>query len=222
VVVIGQALALARKDLLVELRSRQFIGAMLAFTLVTIVTLNFAFDLLREQRATNGAGALWIAFFFAGSLGIGRTIAAERDRGTLDGLLLTPADGGALFAGKFLAAFASLLIVEAVALPVFAVLYDLPALNARMLLIALVGSAGFAGLGTLFSAIAARGRAREVLLPLLLFPLIIPILIAAVRATALIFEGESDGFWRWFNLLVGFDVIFIVLAYLGFGFVLED
>ena len=219
---ISQALALARKDLLVELRSRQFIGAMLAFTLVTIVTLNFAFDLLREQRAENGAGALWIAFLFAGSLGIGRTIAAERDRGTLDGLLLTPVDSGVLFAGKFLGALISLLVVEAIALPVFAILYDVPALQPRMWLVALVGSAGFVGLGTLFSAIAARGRAREVLLPLLLFPLVIPILIASVRATALLFGADGDGFWRWFNLLVGFDVIFIVLAFLGFGYVLEE
>ncbi|MFW6074225.1 MAG: heme exporter protein CcmB [Chloroflexota bacterium] len=218
-----QIWALIWKDILIEFRSRQFIGAMLAFTLVTLVTLNFAFDLIREQRETNGAGALWIAFFFAGTIGIGRTIAVERDRGTLDGLMLTPVDGGRLFLGKFGASLASILFVEAIALPVFAILYDLPALDPMMFLIAIAGTAGFVGLGTLFSAAVASGRSREVLLPLLLFPLMIPVLIGAVRATADIFQGERGGdVIRWFNLLAGFDVIFIVLAYIGFSFIIEE
>lgn len=218
----GRVWALIWKDLLVEFRSRQFIGAMLAFTLVTIVTLNFAFDLIREQKELNGAGALWIAFFFAGVLGIGRSIAVERDRGTFDGLLLLPVDGGILFLGKFGSTLLSILLVQAISLPVFAALYDLPALDPRVILVALAGSIGFAGLGTLFSAVASRGRSREVILPLLLFPLMIPVLIAAVRATANVFQGESDDVLRWFNLLVGFDVLFIALAYLSFSFVIED
>lgn len=217
-----QIWALIWKDILIEFRSRQFIGAMLAFTLVTLVTLNFAFDLIREQRETNGAGALWIAFFFAGTIGLGRTIAVERDRGTLDGLMLTPVDGGRLFLGKFGASLASILFVEAIALPVFAILYDLPALDPMMILIAVAGTAGFVGLGTLFSAVVASGRSREVLLPLLLFPLMIPVLIGAVRATADIFEGDRSDVMRWFNLLIGFDVIFIVLAYIGFSFIIEE
>ncbi len=218
----GRVWALIWKDLLVEFRSRQFIGAMLAFTLVTIVTLNFAFDLIREQKELNGAGALWIAFFFAGVLGIGRSIAVERDRGTFDGLLLLPVDGGILFLGKFGSTLLSILLVQAISLPVFAALYDLPALDPRVILVALAGSIGFAGLGTLFSAVASGGRSREVILPLLLFPLMIPVLIAAVRATANVFQGESDDVLRWFNLLVGFDVLFIALAYLSFSFVIED
>jgi heme exporter protein B len=214
--------ALIWKDLLIEVRSRQFIGAMLAFTLIVIVTLNFAFDLVREQRATNGAGALWVAILFAGLIGIGRSLAVERDRGTLDGLILTPIDGGTLFLGKFGAALLSIVVVECVALPVFAALYDLPALDPAVIGIVLAGSAGLAGLGTLFSAVTSGGRSREVLLPLLLFPLMIPVLIAAVKATAEVFEGDGDQIVRWIRLLIGFDVIFIVLSYLGFGFLIED
>lgn len=217
-----RVLAIAWKDLLVEFRSRQFLGAMLAFTLVTIVTLNFAFDLDRGDRTSDAAGALWIAFFFAGMLGLGRSIALERDRGTFEGLLLTPVDGGTLFLGKFLATLLSILLVQVITLPVFAVLYNLPALHPWIIAITLVGTIGFAGLGTLFSAVAANGRAREVLLPLLLFPMLVPVLISAVQATALVFQGERDDLLPWFNLLVAFDVIFVTLAYLGFSFVIEE
>ena len=214
--------AIVWKDLLIEARSRQFIGAMLAFTLIVIVTLNFAFDLIRSQRETNGAGALWVAILFAGLIGIGRSIAIERDRGTLEGLVLSPIDGGSLFLGKFGAALTSILAVECIALPVFAALYDLPALHPLAIAIVFVGSVGLAALGTLFSAVTSGGRSREVLLPLLLFPLMIPVLISAVRATALVFEGETDDILRWINLLIGFDMIFIVLSYLGFGYLIED
>lgn len=218
----SRALAIAWKDILIEFRSRQFLGAMLAFTLVTVVTLNFAFDLDQGDRTGDAAGALWIAFFFAGMLGLGRSIALERDRGTLEGLLLTPVDGGTIFVGKFLATMLSLLFVEAVTLPVFAVLYDRPALHPWVIALAIVGTVGFAGLGTLFSAIASSGRTREVLLPLLLFPLLVPVLLGAVQATAIVFDSERDGILAWFNLLVAFDVIFVTLAYLGFSFVIEE
>jgi heme exporter protein B len=214
--------ALIWKDVLIETRSRQFFGAMLAFTLIVIVTLNFAFDLIREQREANGAGALWVAILFAGLIGIGRSIAIERDRGTLDGLILSPVDGGSLFLGKFGAALLSILAVESIALPVFAALYDLPALHPLVIVIVIAASAGLAGLGTLFSAVTSGGRSREVLLPLLLFPLMIPVLIAAVRATALVFEGDTGETVRWINVLIGFDLIFIVLSYLGFGYLIED
>lgn len=218
----GRALAIAWKDILIEFRSRQFLGAMLAFTLVTVVTLNFAFDLDRGDRTSDAAGALWIAFFFAGMLGLGRSIALERDRGTLEGLLLTPVEGGTIFVGKFLATLLSLLFVEVITLPVFAVLYNLPALHPWVIALAIAGTVGFAGLGTLFSAIASSGRTREVLLPLLLFPLLVPVLLGVVQATAIVFQGESEGILAWFNLLVAFDVIFVTLAYLGFSFVIEE
>ena len=215
-------MALVWKDLIVELRGREFLGAMVAFALITIVTLNFAFDLSGSEREASGAGGLWIAFLFSGMLGLGRSIAVERDRGTLEGLSLCPVPAGAIFLGKFLSNLAFILIVQAVALPVFAALYNLPALQPLVLLIALVGAAGFAGLGTLFSAVSASSRSREILMPLLLFPLSIPIVIGTVRVTTLVFQDRSGEAWPWFNLLAAFDVVFVSLAYVVFDLVLED
>jgi heme exporter protein B len=217
-----RVLALVWKDLLVEFRGREFVGAMLVFALVTIVTLNFAFDLANEGREASGAGALWIAFLFAGMLGLGRSIAVERDRGTLEALLLCPVAGGTLFLGKFAANVIFIGLVEIISLPVFYALYDLPALAPMVVLIALAGTVGFAGLGTLFSALASSSRAREILLPLLLLPLSIPVVIAVVRATTLVFQDDTADAWRWFNLLVAFDIVFVTLAYLVFDVALED
>ena len=217
-----QVLALTWKDLVVELRGREFLGAMLVFALITIVTLNFAFDLSGAGREASGAGALWIAFLFAGMLGLGRSLAVERDRGTLEGLVLSPTAGGTIFLGKLLSNLLFLCLIELVGLPLFALLYDLPALTPAMFPVALAGTIGFAGLGTLFSAVAASSRAREILMPLLLFPLSIPLVIAAVRATTLIFEQRTGDAWPWFNLLAAFDVIFVTLAYIVFDLVLED
>lgn len=214
--------ALVWKDLLVELRGREFVGAMVVFALITIVTLNFAFDLTSEDRAVSGAGGLWIAFLFAGMLGLGRSLAVERDRGTLEGLSLCPIDGGLIFLGKFISNLLFITLVQLVALPVFAGLYDLPALSLPLLPFAAAGSVGFAGLGTLFSALAASSRSREILMPLLLFPLTIPVVIATVRGTTLVFEGRAGEIWPWFNLLAAFDVIFVTISFVVFDQVLED
>lgn len=219
---IARVWAIVWKDLLVEIRGREFLGAMVSFALITIVTLNFAFDLTGGEREASGAGGLWIAFLFAGMLGLGRSISVERDRGTLEGLTLCPVPAGAIFLGKFLSNLAFILIVQAVSLPVFAALYTLPALRPLVLLIALVGATGFAALGTLFSAMSASSRSREVLMPLLLFPLAIPVVIGTVRVTTLVFQDRAGETWPWFNLLAAFDLIFVSLAYVVFDLVLED
>jgi heme exporter protein B len=214
--------ALVWKDLLVELRGREFLGAMVVFALITIVTLNFAFDLTAEDREASGAGGLWIAFLFSGMLGLGRSIAVERDRGTIEGLTLCPVDAGTIFLGKFISNLLFIIIVQAVSLPVFAAIYDLPALRPTVLALAVLGAIGFSGLGTLFSAVASSSNSREILMPLLLFPLAIPVVIATVRATTLVFQGQMGDAWPWFNLLAAFDVIFVTLSYVVFDLVLED
>ncbi|MGH9175062.1 MAG: heme exporter protein CcmB [Vicinamibacterales bacterium] len=214
--------SLVWKDLVVEFRGREFLGAMVVFALITIVTLNFAFDLSGSEREAAGAGGLWIAFLFAGMLGLGRSLAVERDRGTLEGLALCPVDAGTIFLGKFLSNVIFIGIVQLISLPVFAALYSLPALDPLVLAIAAIGAIGFAGLGTLFSAMASSSRAREILMPLLLFPLAIPLVIGTVRATTYIFEGNSGDAWPWFNLLAAFDVIFVTLSYVVFDLVLEE
>jgi heme exporter protein B len=214
--------ALVWKDLIVELRGREFLGAMVVFALITIVTLNFAFDLTAEDREASGAGGLWIAFLFSGMLGLGRSIAVERDRGTIEGLTLCPVDAGTIFLGKFISNLLFIMIVQAVSLPVFAAIYDLPALRPIVLVLAVLGAIGFSGLGTLFSAVASSSNSREILMPLLLFPLAIPVVIATVRATTLVFQGQMGEAWPWFNLLAAFDVIFLTLSYVVFDLVLED
>jgi heme exporter protein B len=217
-----RVLALVWKDLLVELRGRELLGAMVVFALITIVTLNFAFDLTSEDREVSGSGGLWVAFLFAGMLGLGRSLAVERDRGTLEGLSLCPVDGGVIFLGKLISNILFIAVVQLISLPVFAGLYNLPALDPRLLLIAVAGAVGFAGLGTLFSAVASGSRSREILMPLLLFPLMVPVVIAAVRATTLVLQDRGADAWPWFNLLAAFDVIFVTLAYVVFDLVLED
>jgi heme exporter protein B len=214
--------ALVWKDLIVELRGREFLGAMVVFALITIVTLNFAFDLTSEDREASGAGGLWIAFLFAGMLGLGRSLAVERDRGTIEGLALCPVDAGTIFLGKFISNLLFIMIVQTVSLPVFAAIYDLPALRPMVLVLAFLGAVGFSGLGTLFSAVASSSNSREILMPLLLFPLAIPVVIATVRATTLVFQGQMSEAWPWFNLLAAFDVIFVTLSYVVFDLVLED
>ncbi|HUG15981.1 MAG TPA: heme exporter protein CcmB [Thermomicrobiales bacterium] len=214
--------ALIWKDLTVEFRGREFVGAMAVFALITIVTLNFAFDLSGEQKEASGAGGLWIAFLFAAMLGLGRSLAIERERGTLEALTLCPIDGGVIFAGKLISNVLFIAVVQAISLPVFAALYDLPALSPMVLAIAIAGSLGIAGLGTLFSALVSTTRAREILMPLLLFPLAIPVVIATVQATTLELQGNSGDAWPWFNLIVVFDVIFVTMSYLLFDVVLED
>jgi len=214
--------ALVWKDLIVEFRGREFVGAMAVFALIAIVTFNFPFGLSAEQKEDSGAGGLWVAFLFAAMLGLGRSLAIERDRGTLEGLTLCPIDGGTIFAGKLISNVLFIAIVQGVSLPVFAALYNLPALSPMVLAIALAGTLGIAGLGTLFSALVSTTRAREILMPLLLFPLAIPVVIATVRATTLVFEGNTGEAWPWFNLIVVFDVIFVTIAYLLFDAVLED
>ncbi|MCO5176966.1 MAG: heme exporter protein CcmB [Thermomicrobiales bacterium] len=210
------------KDLVVEARGREFLGAMLVFALITIVTLNFAFDLTGAGKEASGSGGLWIAYLFAGMLGLGRSIAVERDRGTLEGLTLCPVDGGSIFLGKLISNLLFVLAVQLVTLPVFAALYDLPALRPMVFAIAFIGALGLSGLGTLFSALAAGSRSREILMPLLLFPLAIPVVIGCVRATTLVFEGNLSDAWPWFNLLTAFDAIFVAISYVVFDYVLEE
>ncbi|MEO7003095.1 MAG: heme exporter protein CcmB, partial [Ktedonobacterales bacterium] len=186
-----------------------------------LVVFNFAFDLRVADNAAVGPGALWVAFIFASLLGLGRNIAAEQERGPLDRLLICPVDRQALYLAKVIGNVIVIGTVEIVALPVFSALYNLPLLVGMIIPITLLGTIGVATIGTLFAALAASTRARELLLPLLIFPLIIPVVIGAVRATeALISPIHGDA--PWLGLLIAFDVIFLSLATITFQFVVEE
>ncbi|MDI3341582.1 MAG: heme exporter protein CcmB [Sphaerobacter sp.] len=214
--------AVAWKDLLSEIRTKEMFGGMAVFALLTIITFNFAFDLTGVDRAASGAGALWVAVSFAAMLGLGRSIAMERDRGSLDGLLLCPVDRGVLYLGKLLSNLTFILVVEVVTVPVFGALYDLPIYRPTLLLALFLGTVGFAAVGTLFAVMASTTRAREILFPVLLFPVSVPVVIATVRAASLTLTGNLGEIARWLNLLVGFDVLFLKLAFLVFDRIVEE
>lgn len=217
----GQIWMILWKDIRCELRSKQMWMGMGLFALLVLVIFNFAFDLRVDNKAAVAPGALWVAFIFASFLGLGRTIAAEREKSPLDRLLLCPIDRKAIYLAKLLGNVLFIGVVEVVALPVFAILFNVPLAAGALLLIMLLGTVGIASVGTLFSAIAAATSARELLLPILVFPLIVPIVIAAVRATgALMVPTVNEP--PWLGLIAAFDAIFLSLSTLLFEYVIEE
>ena len=221
----GQLRTLIWKDLLVEARGRETVLAGAVFALLVLVIFNFAFDLRVENVAAVAPGILWVTITFVGVLSLGRAFARERDRRTLDGLLLAPVDRSALYLAKVLTSIASMLVVEVVALPVFIGLFNLT-VDLPLLVLALVlGTIGLAGVGTLFAAIAAHTRAREVLLPLLLFPIQVPVILATVKSTgaAIRVPGlDPPEIGQWLGLLVAFDALFLGLSVLLFDYAIEE
>ena len=215
--------AIIWKDLAAELRSRELISAMLVFSLLMILIFNFALELDTQAKASITAGVLWATFAFAGTLGFNRSMATEKDRGCLDGLLLAPVDRSAIFFGKAAGNLVFMLIVEAIILPVYSVLYDTNLFVPGLLLVILLGSVGYVAVGTLLASMAVQARTRDVLLPILLFPVVLPVLIPAVKASTGLLQGvplaDID---TWIRLLVAYDVIFVVVAWWVFDFVVEE
>jgi heme exporter protein B len=219
----GQVGALLWKDLISELRTRDLFGGMVVFGLLVLVIFNFAFDLRVDNVAAVAPGVLWVAFTFAGVLGLGRSFVQEKDRGALDGLLVAPIDRGAIYVAKFLGNLIFMSLVEAICLPVFTAFFNFGVVTPEIAAIALLGTAGFAAVGTLFSAMAANTRARDVLLPLLVFPISLPVVIAAVEATSLAFAGGPlTNRLGWLGLLGAFDALFGILCFVVFEFVVEE
>lgn len=223
---INKVMTILWKDLLSEMRSKEIISAMLIFSLTVVVIFNFVFEPGSEQARTSAPGILWVAFTFAGVLGLNRSFARELESGALYGLLLCPVDRSLLFLAKMLGNTIFMLIIEMITLPVFVMLFNLP-LAGRLLnlgLVILLGTIGFAAVGTLFSTIAANTRAREVMLPVLLFPISVPVLLAAVKGTGQILnQGVSwERLLPWLKVLIGFDVIFVVVCMLLYEYALEE
>jgi heme exporter protein B len=215
--------AIIRKDLAVEWRSRQLLAAMLVFTFLVILIFNFALELDARARLDVSAGVLWATFAFAGTLGLSRSMAIERERQSFDALLLAPVDRSAIYFGKTLANLFFMLVVEIFTLPIYAVLYNANLFNAGLLLVILLGSWGYSAVGTLLAGMAAEARSRELLLPVLLFPLIIPVLVAAVRASSGFLSGlELAYIWPSLNLLIAYGVIMPALGYMFFDIIVEE
>ncbi|MBC8331717.1 MAG: heme exporter protein CcmB [Anaerolineae bacterium] len=215
--------AVVRKDLTAEWRSRELFTAMLVFALLVILIFNFALELDARARTSVTSGVLWVTFAFAGTLGLNRSMATEKDRGCLDGLLLAPVDRSAIYFGKAIGNLVFMFVVELVVLPVYSVLYNINLFRPELLLIILLGSIGYVAVGTLLSTMAVQARTRDILLPILLFPLVVPVLIAAVRASGGILQDFAwEEIQAWVNLLVVYDVIFIAIAFMFFDYVVEE
>jgi heme exporter protein B len=218
-------LAIVWKDLVAELRTKEMFSAMFVFAVLVIVIFNFAFDLRvsGERVRLVAPGALWVAFAFAGVLGLNRAFVLERDRGCLEGLLLAPVDHTAVYFGKLISTALFMLVVEALTLPVFTAFFGVNLFDLRLLAVVVLGTIGFAGVGTELSAMTAQTRAREVLLPILLLPVAAPVLIAAVKITAAILDGlPMSEVAYWWELLIAFDLIFPAVAFMTFDYVVKE
>jgi heme exporter protein B len=215
--------AIIRKDLTAEWRSRELFTAMLIFALIVILIFNFALELDARSRASVTSGVLWVTFAFAGTLGLNRSMATEKDRGCLDGLLLAPLDRSAIYFGKTIGNLIFMFIVELIVLPVYSFLYNTNLFRPGLLLIVLLGSVGYIAVGTLLSTMSIQTRTRDILLPILLFPLVIPVIIAAVKASGGILQDFAfSEIQNWVNLLVVYDIIFIAIAFMIFDYVVEE
>lgn len=211
------------KDILLELRSKDIIFSVLVFGLLVVVVFNFALNVTPQRVNDLAGGILWVAFAFAGTLAMNRAFVREKEQGGLEGLLLTPVSRDAIFLGKVLVSFIFMLIVEGVLLPVFAALLGFSAFSFPLLLTILLATLGFATVGTLFSAIAVQTRSREIMLPVLFFPVILPVLIGAVEASNRALGGEIGvGLGRWLPLIGVFDALFLVICPWLFSFVVEE
>lgn len=215
--------AIVRKDLSAEFRSRELVSAMLVFSLLVIIIFNFALEFEPSLREKVTAGVLWTTFAFAGTLGLNRSMAVEKDRGCLDGLLLAPVDRSAIYFGKVISNLAFMFIVEAVVLPIYSILYGVNLFNPGLLLVILLGSIGYIAVGTLLASMAVQARTRDVLLPILLFPIVIPVLLSAVKASNGFLSGAPmTEIMPPLNLLIVYDIIFTAVAFMFFDEVVEE
>jgi heme exporter protein B len=215
--------AVVWKDMAAELRSRELLTSMLVFALLVILIFNFALELDARARATVTSGVLWVTFAFAGTLGLNRSMAIEKDRGCMDGLLLAPVDRSAIYFGKTVGNLIFMFIVEIIVLPVYSILYNTNLFIPGLIGVVILGSIGYVAVGTLLSTMAVQTRTRDVLLPILLFPVIIPLMIAAVKASTGFLQGvEMADITPWLNLLIVYDIIFTAVAFMVFDYVVEE
>lgn len=213
---LSTALIVVRKDLIVESRSREVIYTSLLFAMSCMLV--FAFGLVKEGQVVTDAAAaiLWITVAFAGTLALGRVFDRERQNETLRALLLAPASRASIYVGKLLGVLALLVLVEAVVVPLVALMFGAKLFRHPGLMMALLaaGSIGYAAVGTLFAAMLARSRSRGALLPVLLYPITVPVIIGGVRGTAALLQPEADLVMAraWLMMLLAFDAVFLTLS----------
>lgn len=222
---ISKIYAILWKDIISEFRTKEMILSMLVFSLMVAVIFNFSFPPGSEFIREASPGILWMTFVFASLLGMNRSFVYEVDKGCIQGLMIAPIDRVVIYISKFIVNVIFIGLVELIVLPIFSIFFDFDVLNSFWQIIAVLffSTLGFAIIGTLFSAIAVNTRTREVMLPILHFPVSIPIIIGAVQATAAIFSGKDwSEVWGWLRILIVFDIIFFIVALLTFEYIIEE
>jgi heme exporter protein B len=223
-------LAILRKDVRTEVRTRQMISSMFVFAVLVLVVFNFTLFLDEVRAIELGPGILWVAFVFAATLGLNRSFAIEGENRCLSGLMLAPAPRSAIYFGKLLSNVLFMLVMEAFVLPLFVVFFNLslwellaPSELATFVLVLVLGTIGYAAVGTILAGVAANTTMREVLLPVLLFPVSVPMVIGAAEATRLLFDENPDTSpWIWIRVILVFAVVFLIVSWLTFEYVIEE
>ena len=213
------------KDLVTEIRSRETISSMVFFALIVILIFSFSFSMDQQAAREVIAGIIWVAFAFTGIIGLGKSFSSELQNDCLESLQMVPAPKGAIYLGKVAANFAFIFLVEILLFPMFVIFFNLDVVEeiSILLLIFLLATIGLSAVGTLFSALTVQIRAREVMLPILLLPLVVPVMIAAVEATKGALQGDPFSLYRqWLELLCIFNVVFTVVSFWMFEFVMDS
>ena len=217
--------AIVWKDIRAEIRTKEIFSSMFIFSLLVLVIFNFSIDLLEVNPLDIAQGVLWIAFTFSGILGLNRSFLFEKEKDCLQGLMLTPIDRSAIYLGKMLGNLIFMLIMEAITVPIFVVLFNIGIYDKiiSLAIVIILGTLGFVTVGTLFSAMSVNIKAREVMLPILLFPIVVPLIIASVKSTGAILTGKPfDDIISWLKLIAVFDVVFLVVSFLSFEYIIEE
>ncbi len=209
--------------MLTELRTKEFVVSVLVFALLVLVIFSFAFGARTDTTEMVAPGILWVALTFGGVLGFNRIFAVEKENSRLEGLMLCPVDRAVIYWGKLAGSFTFMLAVAIVLTPIFLALFNLPLFLPRLALIIVLATLGFAAVGTLFSALAINTRARDIMLPILFLPVVVPVIVAAVKATTSVLADKPWGdMLTWLQIMIAFDIIYLVVATLVFEFVVEE
>jgi heme exporter protein B len=221
----NQVAAIVWKDFITELKTRELFSSMFIFALLVIIIFVFSVNLSIVGAREIGPGVLWVAFLFAGTIGLNRSFMLEKENGCLQGLLLAPLDRTALYFGKLVSNFVFLLIMEAFMLPLFMIFFNIDLIQhlLPLLYVILVGTLGFCAIGTLLSSLSVNLKTRDIMLPILLYPLMVPIVIGSVQMTGQVLSGVPlSDMMNWVSLTLCFDVIYIAVSIMTIDFVLEE
>ena len=222
---LNQIAAIVWKDFVTELKTRELLSAMFIFALLVILIFIFSINLSIVKASEVGPGILWVAFLFAGTIGLNRSFMLEKENGCLMGLMLVPADRTTIYFGKLISNLIFLSIMELFILPLFMIFFNIDLLShlGPLLVVVFLGTLGFCALGTLLSSLSANLKTREIMLPILLYPLLIPIIIGVVRMTGQILDGaELADMMKWVGLTASFDIIYIGVSIMTIDHILEE